>query len=102
MANVGGTRSYDLDCFKNGGTLRVEVKGTQTTGDSVILTPNEVRNAKNHKTALYILHSIKVDMVRKTYRLSGGNEEVINPWKITEQGRLKPLSYIYLLKNIKE
>jgi hypothetical protein len=102
VTNVGGAKSYDLDCFKDGGTLRVEVKGTQTIGDSVILTPNEVRNAKKHKTALYILHSIKVDMVRKTYRLSGGEEKVVNPWKITEQGNLKPLSYMYFLNIIKE
>ncbi|MFA5823848.1 MAG: DUF3883 domain-containing protein [Thermodesulfovibrionales bacterium] len=102
VTNVGGAKSYDLDCFKDGDTLRVEVKGTQTTGDSIILTPNEVRNAKIHKTALYVLHSIKVDMVLKTYRLSGGEEKVINPWKITEQGNLKPLSYMYFLNKIKE
>ena len=98
--NVGGTKSYDLDCSKDGDILRVEVKGTQTTGDSIILTPNEVRNAKKHKTALYVLHSIKVDMVRKNYRLSGGDEKIINPWKINEQGKLKALSYMYFINII--
>ena len=102
VKNVGGTKSYDLDCSKDGDTLRVEVKGTQTTGDSIILTPNEVRNAKKHKTALYVLHSIKVDMVRKNYRLSGGDEKIINPWKINEQGKLKVLSYMYFMNIIDE
>ena len=97
VTNVGGAKSYDLDCLKNGNTLRVEVKGTQTTGDSIILTPNEVRNAKKHKTALYVLCLIKVDPVGKTYRLSGGEEKIINPWKIAEQGNLEPLSYMYFL-----
>lgn len=95
VKNVGGTKSYDLDCTRHGNTLRVEVKGTQTTGDSIVLTPNEVRNARAHETALYILHSIKVEMVHKKYRLSGGKEKIINPWRIDKQGKLKPLSYMY-------
>ena len=102
VINVGSVKSYDLDCTKDGDTLRVEVKGTQTQGDSVILTPNEVKNAKKHKTALYVLHSIKVDIFRKTYRLAGGKEKVINPWNINKHGNLKPLSYMYFVNDIKE
>jgi hypothetical protein len=60
VKDVGAYKSFDLECTKRKKILRVEVKGTQTTGDSIILTRNEVRNAKNHNTALYILHSIKV------------------------------------------
>lgn len=97
VKNVGSTKSYDLDCFKDGDTLRVEVKGTQTDGNSIILTPNEVRNAKKHKTALYILHSINVNIFRKKYKLSGGIDKIVNPWKIDKQGKLKPLSYMYIL-----
>ncbi len=99
VKNVGGTKSYDLECLKNGNLLRVEVKGTQTFGESVILTPNEVRNAKKHKTALYVFHSIRADKDRKRYTLSGGKERVINPWEIKKQGRLKTLSYMYYLPN---
>lgn len=97
VKNVGSTKSYDLDCFKDGDTLRVEVKGTQTEGNNIILTPNEVRNAKKHKTALYILHSINVNIFRKKYKLSEGIGKIVNPWKIDKQGKLKPLSYMYIL-----
>jgi hypothetical protein len=97
VENVGATRSYDLHCSKDSDILRVEVKGTQTTGNSIILTPNEVINAKKHKTALYLLHSIKVDIIRKKYKLSRGNAKVVNPWCIDEQGKLKALSYMYTL-----
>ena len=94
---VGNFKSYDLDCLKDGDTLRVEVKGTQTDGNSIILTPNEVKNAKKHKTALYILHSINVNIYRGKYKLSGGIGKILNPWKIDKQGKLKPLSYMYIL-----
>lgn len=97
VKNVGTTKSYDLDCFKDGDTLRVEVKRTQTDDNNIILTPNEVKNAKKHKTALYILHSINVNMFRKKYKLSGGIDKIVNPWKIDKQGKLKPLSYMYIL-----
>ncbi len=97
VKNVGGTKSYDLECSKNGDLLRVEVKGSQTNGESVILTPKEVRNAKNHKTALYVLHSIRVDMIRKRFKLSMGKGKIIKPWDINKQGKLKTLSYMYFL-----
>jgi len=96
VKNVGATKSYDLHCSKGSNILRVEVKGTQTTGNSIILTPNEVMNAKKHKTALYLLYSIKVDIVRKKYKLSGGKTKVINPFKINKR-KLKVLSYMYTL-----
>jgi len=95
VKNVGNFKSFDLECIKDGVVLHVEVKGTQTTGQSVILTINEVKNANKHQTALYILHSIKVKMARKKYTLSNGIERVFNPWEISSQGQLTPLSYSY-------
>lgn len=98
VKDVGSTHSYDLHCLNGEESLRVEVKGTQTEGESIILTPNEVKNAKNHKSALYLLHSIDVKTFRKSYKLSGGKEKIINPWTVTKDGVLKALSYIYTLK----
>lgn len=98
VENVGKTRSYDLHCRRNGEELRVEVKGTQSGGQSVILTPNEVRNARENLTALYILHDIRV--VRKyqgNFRLSGGAAKVLHPWVIGENGTLTPVGYTYSL-----
>lgn len=98
VENVGKTRSYDLHCKKNGEELRVEVKGTQSGGQSVILTPNEVKNARANLTALFILHDIRV--VRKyqrNFKLSGGAAKVLHPWVIGEQGILTPVGYTYSL-----
>ena len=98
VKNVGSTHSYDLECKKSGNILRVEVKGTQSAGESIILTPNEIESARNHETALYILHSISVTQKDQKYKLSGGKELIMNPWKIDKQGKLKSISFIYYLK----
>ena len=97
VKNVGKFKSFDLECTKDGNILHVEVKGTQTTGANVILTRNEVKNAKTHTTALYIVHSIEVNKSRRRYVLSNGIERVFNPWEISNQGKLRPLSYSYKL-----
>lgn len=99
--NVGKFRSYDLDCRKGTATLRVEVKGTQTDGASVILTPNEVSNAKKHTTALFVLHSIRFLRIAQSSIATGGQSLVLNPWKIETHGTLQPLSYMYELRNAK-
>ena len=101
VKNVGKFKSFDLECIKDGIVLHVEVKGTQTTGQSVILTCNEVRNANKYPTALYLLHSIKVKKARKNYVLSHGIERIFNPWKISNQGQLTPLSYSYIINTEK-
>ena len=99
VKDVGRSRSYDLDCRKGTETLRVEVKGTQTDGASVILTPNEVSNAKKHMTALFVLHSIRFRRTGSSTIPTGGTPLVLNPWKIDAHGRLQALSYIYEIQD---
>jgi hypothetical protein len=99
VKNVGRTRSYDLECRKGREVLRVEVKGTQTDGDSVILTPNEVSNAKKHLTALFVLHTIKWLKIGGEALPTGGKHRVLNPWQIDTHGKLQPLSYVYEIQN---
>lgn len=99
VKNVGKSRSYDLDCRKGSETLRVEVKGTQTDGASVILTPNEVSNAKKHTTALFVLHAIRFLRIGSSSVATGGKPLVLNPWKIDKHGTLQPLSYMYDIQN---
>lgn len=96
VEKVGRTRCYDLECRKGNEVLRVEVKGTQSEGRSVILTPNEVESAKQHRTALYICHGIQVTTKwKKKFRLAGGIASVLDPWNIQQHGRLKPVTYTY-------
>jgi hypothetical protein len=95
---VGQNRSYDLKCTRGSDLLRVEVKGTQADGSSVILTPNEVFNAREHKMALYVLHSIRWRRIGKSLRTYGGSELVFNPWTIDQDGELTPLSFTYEIR----
>jgi hypothetical protein len=85
---------YDLGCTKKNEKLFVEVKGTQTNGESIILTSGEVEFARRQKgqMALFVLHSIKVSADGEV--LSNGEKTVILPWDVDE-GRLKPISYWY-------
>jgi len=95
---VGQTRPYDLKCTKSTDSLCVEVKGTQSDGSSVILTPNEVSNARKLKMALYVLHSIRWRRKGKSLRPHGGSELVLNPWTIDQDGELTPLSFTYEIR----
>jgi hypothetical protein len=84
---------YDLLCSRGKERLYVEVKGTQTKGDGIILTAGEVRFARRKKgqMALFLVHSIKVSA---DGALSNGQDKVILPWDVDE-GRLKPISFVY-------
>lgn len=85
--------SYDLLCLKKKERLHVEVKGTVTSGDGIILTSGEVKFARSHKgeMGLFILHSIQVSADGK---VSNGKQKVIVPWDVYE-GMLKPMAFNY-------
>lgn len=87
---------YDLKCSKAKQTIYVEVKGTQSVGESVILTAGEVVFAQKHKSqmALFLLHSIIVSPDGKT--LSGGVSHLSMPWEL-DSTDLAPLSFKYLV-----
>ena len=91
--DVSLTSSYDLHCTNGDFILLVEVKGTQSQGNKVFLTKNEVINAKENKgnVSLYVLHSIQIN---EQGEATGGIERIINPWDI-DNGALKPLVYEY-------
>jgi hypothetical protein len=72
--------------------IHVEVKGTTTGGESVILTRREVERAREGNTALYVLHSIHL----KGEKAFGGEERIIYKWEI-RKGRLTPLNFSYRL-----
>lgn len=84
---------YDLLCTKKKERLHVEVKGTVTSGDGIILTSGEVKFARNHKgeMGLFILHSIQVSAAGK---VSDGKQKVIVPWDV-DDGKLNPMAFNY-------
>jgi hypothetical protein len=88
---------YDLRCVREKETRYVEVKGTQTDGQEIILTCGEVEFARKNAAnmVLFILHSIAVSKDRK---LSKGEAKILQPWTV-EQATLNPLSYNCILSN---
>jgi hypothetical protein len=86
---------YDLHCRRGKEVLYVEVKGTQTKGEQIILTNGEVKFAHNHKgqMALFVLHSIKASEVTGKWHLVGGERRLILSWAVDYEW-LTPLSFM--------
>jgi hypothetical protein len=85
---------YDYTCQLRNRLYYVEVKGTQTHGDSVILTHNEVKHRRAHaaRSIFVIVHSIVVEKSKKGLCATGGTDLVYKPWKIRDDD-LKPTIY---------
>ncbi|MCC5850225.1 MAG: DUF3883 domain-containing protein [Verrucomicrobia bacterium] len=94
-SSVCATRPFDLLCRKADTELHVEVKGTTTNGESVILTRNEVMHAHEHPTALFILSGIRVVKNGGVRQVSGGKSRIFHPWSIEEDGEAIPTHYRY-------
>jgi hypothetical protein len=97
VENVSPNHPFDLLCRKNR-ELRVEVKGTRTAGEKIILTRNEVQHARDHRRnmALFVLRDVKISRKKGELIASGGKQEVKLPWHIDE-ALLEPLGFEYRL-----
>jgi hypothetical protein len=95
VEDVSARRSYDLLCRRGTRELHVEVKGTTTDGDAIVLTNNEVKHACNphNSCVLFVLHSIHL----KEQKATGGKQFVLDPWRL-RQAYLTPVSYTYRLR----
>jgi hypothetical protein len=90
-------KPYDLECRSGKRRIYVEVKGTKSLGETVLLTKNEVRVAKRRgsRMALYVRHSVKVKGKREPTAF-GGKQKIVRPWQISE-GTLQPTVFQYKL-----
>ena len=72
--DVSSSRPYDLRCLRNEKELHVEVKGTTTSGEAIVLTNNEVKHACDgkHPCALFVLHSITSPRVKNVWWQTSG------------------------------
>ena len=88
-------KPYDLRCSKDDSVLHVEVKGTSTTGEQVLLTPNEVAFVSEHSSsmALFIVSGLRVSLDDEPM-VSGGTAIEIRPWQIQEEC-LASIGYTY-------
>jgi hypothetical protein len=81
VEDVHGSESYDLRCFYDADELHVEVKGTTTAGLEILLTANEVRHARKHRTALFVLADVDVRRDENaSLTVQGGRAFVVDPW----------------------
>lgn len=89
-------KPYDLCCTRGSEELFVEVKGTQSEGESVFLTRNEVAFARKNQpqVVLFIVCNVEVRKDGSGIRAIGGNTKILRPWNV-DQGRLSALVYEY-------
>jgi hypothetical protein len=97
--DVHKNRPFDLLCSRGSARLFVEVKGTRSKGEQVILTSGEVKFAK--KDPMHMVLYVQ-RLVRVTYRngrpvVSGGRRLVKRQWTVDERS-LEPLCFTYKLK----
>jgi hypothetical protein len=81
--DVGLTESYDLDCTRSPDRLHVEVKGTTTRGEKIILTSNEVAHARtwHPNVELFLVSDIEVYESDTDHPVpSGGTARVWSRW----------------------
>ena len=96
VKDVGETHSYDLDARRGSTKLFVEVKGTVTDGELVILTRNEValHRAEYPLNMLALVTRIVLDRSGMAPIATGGDLRTISPWGV-DLDRLTPLSFSY-------
>jgi hypothetical protein len=95
VKDVSATASYDLEATSAAIEKHIEVKGTTSLGQEVLLTPNEVKHARTYPdVALTIVHSITVTPTDAGPVAEGGELVLYDPWDIT-QGNLSPVGYAY-------
>jgi len=96
VRDVHSRESYDLLCLRDGEVKHVEVKGTTEDGAMVLLTPPEVRHAReNPYTALFVLSNVRVESTEDgTINATGGVRHLNDPWHI-DDGTLTPLGFKY-------
>ncbi|MCM3487090.1 MrcB family domain-containing protein [Kocuria rosea] len=96
VQDVGDRESYDLRCKREGQRLFVEVKGTTSLGDSVLLTKNEVELHRSEypRNALAVVHSVILDPRGENPVAHGGELEVTSPWHLADAD-LTPIAFTY-------
>lgn len=91
-------KPFDLLCEKEGESIHVEVKGSRTKLDTVILTINEVSDAENAdwQSDLFVVDQIVVEREGNELVAGGGVARVIQKW-VPAKEMLAPSQFKYRL-----
>lgn len=94
VADVSANESYDVRCRSNDSELHVEVKGTTSTGASVVVTRNEVEHARAFfpSIALLVVSDISLRRKGEAVEATGGVLKSYDPW-VVDAYELRPLSF---------
>lgn len=95
VKDTSKTMPYDLQVSRSGEVLTVEVKGTTSMGEQVIVTRNEIEHARSAGNCiLFIVKNVEVVQVGGAVSSQGGRPDVFWPWNV-DSGSLQPISYLY-------
>jgi len=89
-------KPFDLECRRGSKTVFVEVKGTQTKGVKIFLTPNEVDYAHNNHMELFVVHSMTIVHGIRGPQARGGVDKRVPRWR-PHRAQLMPIIYSYLV-----
>jgi Domain of unknown function (DUF3883) len=97
IEDVSSSRSYDFHGVRGADQLRIEVKGTTGDGTLVLLTPGEVRHARENAPEMVLSVVAGIELQRWAGELSavGGELELVTPWDIDAHGELRPTGFEY-------
>jgi len=91
--DVSSKASFDLMCRKDDGEIHVEVKGTTGSGESVILTVNEVEQTQKHDCILFVVAEIDLQKRHSDNPIAdGGIVNFFRPWE-ADNHKLQPLTF---------
>lgn len=98
--DVGRRSSYDYSVVIDGQEWHVTVKGTTSSSEEIVLTPDEVAHAQSHEHLdLCIVSNIRIERDEAGQASgAGGALEIHHPWRI-EMNRLNAMGYRYRMNN---
>lgn len=96
VKDVSATEPYDFIINKGKERRLIEVKGTQSTGTTIILTRNEVELSRvnGSNMTLFLVHSILMN--KKSVKKESGIIAITDPWHVINE-KLTPISFTYTL-----
>lgn len=99
IKDVGKNHSYDIAAKLDGIDFYIEVKGTMSLGEKVVLTKNEVllHRQEYPNNALIVVSKIDLDRSEPP-SAKGGKVLFISPWKIVDSD-LEALGYDYRVRS---
>lgn len=92
--DVHRNQPFDLYCHSAVGELHVEVKGTTSDGEFVVLTRNEVQHARTSgSSALLVVAHVTLARGSEP-KASGGEVRFFQPWAVSDDD-LRPIAFSY-------